>query len=130
MQSTATKKANYAKRETRVTWTGAPDSINEEGSLWAGRVEITFSHDKDRKQFLAFARYALTKTERGFDVTHFAVFDQTNFPQTRVSTQSVARYSDKALDLFTDEVMATLNTLAEGNPTLARLLVMAEGLTK
>jgi hypothetical protein len=130
MQSTATKKTNYTKRETRVTWTGAPDSINEEGSLWAGQVEITFHHNKDRKEFVAYARYALTKTERGFDVTHFAMFDQTNYPNTRFTTKSAPRYSDKALDLFTDEVMASLGTLAEGNPTLTRLLVMAEGLTK
>ena len=130
MQSTATRKANYAKRETRVTWTGAPDSINEEGSLWAGQVEITFHHNKDRKEFVAFARYALTKTERGFDVTHFAMFDQENYPNTRFTTKSAPRYSDKALDLFTDEVMTGLSALAESNPTLTRLLAMAEDLTK
>lgn len=130
MQSTATRKANYTRRETRVTWTGAPDSINEEGSLWAGQVEITFHHNKDRKEFVAYARYALTKTERGFDVTHFAMFDQTNYPNTRFTTKSAPRYSDKALDLFTDEVMAGLSALAESNPTLTRLLAMAEDLTK
>ena len=129
METTATRKANYAKRENRVTWTGAPYSINEEGSSWAGQVEITFSHNKDRKEFVAFARYALTKTERGFDVTHFAMFDQENYPNTRLTTKSAPRYSDKALDLFHDEVMATLSTLAESNPTLDRLLTMAEHLT-
>ena len=58
------------------------------------------------------------------------MFDQTNYPNTRFATKSAPRYSDKALDLFTDEVMAGLSALAESNPTLTRLLAMAEDLTK
>ena len=130
MQTTATKRTDYAKRETSLTWTGQPDTITEEGSTWAGQVEITIHHDKDRKQFTAFARYALTKNERGFNVTHYALFDQANYPNTRIAVKQAPRYSDKALDLFADEVFTGLNTLAEGNETLARLLTIAEELTK
>ena len=130
MQTTATKRTNYTKREVTLTWEGQPDSITEEGSTWAGQVEVSIRHDKERKQFTAFARYALSKTERGFNVTHYALFDQANYPNTRFATKSAPRYSDKALDLFTDEVVTGLNTLAESNETLARLLTIAEELTK
>ena len=58
------------------------------------------------------------------------MFDQENYPNTRLTTKSAPRYSDKALDLFTDEVMTGLSALAESNPTLTRLLAMAEDLTK
>jgi hypothetical protein len=130
MQTTATKRTNYDKRETSLTWTGQPDSITEEGSTWAGQVEITISHYKQTKQFVAYARYALTKNERGFNVTHYALYDQENYPSTRIAVKPAPRYSDKALDIFADEVLTGLNTLAEGNEILARLLATAEELTK
>ena len=130
MQDTAKKWTNYTKRETTLTWEGKPDSITEEGSTWAGQVEITIRHDKERKQFTAYARYALSKNERGFNVTHYALFDQVNYPNTRFATKSAPRYSDKALDIFTGEVIAGLDTLAQCNDTLARLLTIAEELTK
>jgi hypothetical protein len=130
MQTTATKRTDYTKRETTLTWTGQPDSITEEGSTWAGQVEITVSHYKQTKQFVAYARYALTKSERGFNVTHYALYDQEKYPSTRIAIKSAPRYSDKALDLYADGVFTGLNTLAEGNETLARLLAIAEELTK
>jgi hypothetical protein len=130
MQTTATKRTDYTKRETTLTWTGQPDSITEEGSTWAGQVEITVSHYKQTKQFVAYARYALTKSERGFNVTHYALYDQEKYPSTRIAIKQAPRYSDKALDLFADEVFTGLNTLAECNETLARLLTIAEELTK
>ena len=130
MQTTATKRTDYTKRETTLTWTGQPDSITEEGSTWAGQVEITVSHYKQTKQFVAYARYALTKSERGFNVTHYALYDQEKYPSTRIAIKSAPRYSDKALDLYADGVFTGLNTLAEGNETLARLLTIAEELTK
>jgi hypothetical protein len=130
METTAKRWTNYTKRESTLTWTGQPDSITEEGSLWAGQVEITIRHDKERKGFTAFAYYGLTKHERGFNVTHYALFDQANYPNTRFASKPAPRYSDKALDLFTNEIIGALNTLAEGNETLARLLTIAEELTK
>ena len=130
LETTATKRTNYTKRETTITWTGQPDSVTEEGSTWAGQVEITVSHYKQTKQFVAYARYALTKSERGFNVTHYALYDQEKYPSTRIAIKQAPRYSDKALDLFTDEVITGLRTLAEGNPVLARLLAMAEELSK
>lgn len=130
MQTTATKRTDYAKRETSLTWTGQPDSITEEGSTWAGQVEITICHYKQTKQFVAYARYALTKSERGFNVKHYALYDQENYPSTRIAMKTAPRYSDKALDIFTDEVLTGLNTLAESNEILARLLTIAEELTK
>ena len=79
METTATKRTNYTKRETTITWTGQPDSVTEEGSTWAGQVEITVSHYKQTKQFVAYARYALTKSERGFNVTTPQDFGDTLF---------------------------------------------------
>lgn len=75
-------------------------------------AQLSCSHDKDRKQFYA-TLYQVTKEDResGFMSTRFSIFDGLN-----IQRDEVARFSQKALDRFADEVLANVERLrADGN---------------
>jgi hypothetical protein len=99
-------------REITYTWRSKDQSIEFEGELVGGYVNLRLSHDSDRKQFTAFIRFAHYDRSQGYEVVKFAVYDMDGtYPCGMVATQPIARYSAKALGEFETRVIDYLNSV-------------------
>jgi len=92
-------------REITYTWRSKDQSIEFEGELVGGYVNLRLSHDSDRKQFTAFIRFAHYDRSQGYEVVKFALYDDATYPCGTVGTWPVARYSAKAFSEFEARVI-------------------------
>jgi hypothetical protein len=115
--NTITQSANFAQatrrvkdREITYTWQSPSQSIQFGDELVGGLVRLSIAHDSDRKRFNAFIQFAHYDNSRGYQAIQFQLFDTVNYPHGTVASQSVARYSAKALDQFEAQVIELLTT--------------------
>lgn len=116
--SVITQSANFAQatrkvgdRQVSYTWRSPSQSIQFDDEQVGGLVELRMSHDSARKELRAFIRYAHYNRERGYEIVKFTMFDAVNYPSGTVATESIARYSAKALSEFENRV---INYLSNG----------------
>ena len=104
-------------REITYTWRSKDQSIEFDGEQVGGLVNLRLSHDSDRKQFIAFIRFAHYDISQGYQVVKFAIYDDVTYPCGTVATQAIARYSAKALGEFETRVIELLKHSATRIPS-------------
>jgi len=104
---TATPTRRARNRTVHFEWV-----VEQKDEVTAVIAQLSCSHDKDRKHFYA-TLHQVTREERptGFTATSFSIFDGLS-----IQRDEVARFSQKALDRFADEVLANVDRMrADGN---------------
>jgi hypothetical protein len=104
----AVRKFKASDREITYTWRSKDQSIEFDGEQVGGLVNLRLSHDSDRKQFIAFIRFAHYDLSQGYQVVKFALYDDVTYPCGTVATQPIARYSAKAFSEFETRVIELL----------------------
>jgi hypothetical protein len=79
-------------------------------------VQVSVSHDKDRKRFTATAWRATEEKSGAFTSTGFSLFDGIT-----LARQPVARFSQKAIEAFTAEVLANVPAYVEASEKFAAM---------
>lgn len=113
----ATRKVK--NREVTYTWRSKNKSIEFDGDTVGGLVRLSIWHSADDKTFKSSVRFMHWDDRNGYTVESFVIFDTVNFPSASLISKSVARYSDKALAQFEEEVLQLV--LRYDNPLVSNL---------
>lgn len=85
-------------------------------------VQVSVSHDKSRKRFTAQAWRVTIEKSHGFTSTCYDLF-----AGVTLATQPVARFSAKALEAFTEQVLASVPDYAEASEKFAAMFAPVAG---
>lgn len=119
---TATRKVR--DREVTYLWKSLDLSIARMGEtdLWGEMIQLSFTHNKKRKQYEATVRRLVWQPSGNMEVWSFEVFNRTEYPAHTFATQTANRYSDKSFADFERGVLADIETYEAQSAVLADLL--------
>ncbi len=97
------RKVTYAWRTVDKT-----QKVDGDLDLWGEQISLSFSHDRNRKEYDAYLRHSHWQDGRGYIMERYALFSGEN-PAMRVRRESVARYSEKSFQAFVASTIAHLD---------------------
>jgi hypothetical protein len=93
-------------------------------SMAGEQVELEFTHDPKRKQYIATMRLLWWQPAAGFTVTIWEPFNVQQFPSTRFHNQvGVARFSEKSFSQFQTETLELIRDLVPTRESLLLVLI-------